>query len=131
MVRPPAPKIFLSSSLGSARFVFQILRFFQIVDRLEMPQVRNAGLALHLLTAFKYRKSPSLVILSPSSVILSAAKDLFQLTQGKLREESLSERMSFLLCLSWDLNLREGELLGTSRKETGAGRRRNLSCALT
>ena len=86
--RPPAPPIFLSSSQGSARFAFQILRLFQIVDRLEMPQVRNAGLALHLLTAFKYRKSPSLVMLSPSSVILSAAKDLFQLTQGKLREES-------------------------------------------
>jgi len=42
---------------GSARFVFQILRLFQVFTRLEMPQVRSAGLALHLLGQIGARPS--------------------------------------------------------------------------
>src|SRR5437899_8932985 len=33
---------------GSARFAPQILRLFQVFERSQMSQVRNAGLALHL-----------------------------------------------------------------------------------
>ena len=46
----------------------------------------------HFVSLLECRKSPSLVILSPSSVILSVAKDLFQLAQGELREESVEFR---------------------------------------
>jgi hypothetical protein len=50
------------------RYMVPKLRPFKSFREMETPQVRRAGLALHLpaWTAFKCRKSPSLVILIPS-----------------------------------------------------------------